>query len=63
MMVIGIGIFVSGAAPSPPHGCLPPHDTAPWCNMSLAARDRAELVVAQLTTAEVRIRVRVRVRI
>ena len=41
------------AAPAPPvHGCMPPHANESFCDTSLTAAKRAELVVAQLTVPE-----------
>ena len=39
-------------APAPVHGCLPPHANESFCDTSLTAAKRAELLVAQLTVPE-----------
>ena len=48
--------FAAADPPPPPppplHGCLPPHDTAPWCDATLPAARRAELLASVLTVPE-----------
>ena len=57
MLLLLTAAQLSGAAhqqpaAGPAHGCLPPHANESFCDTSLPAAKRAELLVAQLTVPE-----------